>query len=103
MFIEKLKAVAKRPGMYLGEVTLGEAVHFVSGMDFMNDCFMLLPAFEQWICKKKLNIKSSAIGWEKVVQIYIEQQEIAPEKQVKAFFELLFEFLEDQSLLNEGG
>lgn len=101
MFIQKLKAIRARPGMYLGEVTLGEAIHFVSGMDIMNDCFVL-PPLSKWICSKKLNIKSE-VGWETLAKNYIEQQSIETKKQVEAFFDLLFEFLEDQNLLNEGG
>lgn len=102
MFIEKLKAVKARPGMYLAEPTLGEAISFVSGMDYMNKRFVLHQAFSKWICSKKLNIKS-AVVWQVLAKNYIEQQGIDTKKQAEAFFDLIFEFLEDQSLLNEGG
>lgn len=88
--------------MYIGEASLREAISFVSGMEMMLEKSCLSHAFSKWLCSKKLNFRSG-VSWEGLVPMYLEKQGIEPSKQVEAFFNLLFEFLEEQNLLTEGG
>jgi hypothetical protein len=98
LFIEKLKGIRKRPSMYMANVNLREAISFVSGMDLMLEKPTVLHEFSKWLCSEKLKIRSG-VSWEGLVPMYIEKQGIESNNQVEAFFDLLFEFFEDQKLL----
>lgn len=105
-FFNVLKELQKRPGMYMGEVNLKEAICFVAGMNMIFYHPLTMrdgePGFSdrdfsQWIYTEKLKQRPSACSWMTMIPVYFEKEEIGSEDEIKAFFDLFFEFLEDQN------
>jgi hypothetical protein len=91
-FIERLKAIKNRPGMYFPDNELIEATNFIAGMDLMQEN-PINEDFRKWLLKNKLRSRSS-VYWPKLVALYMENKKIDHEQQVEEFLNLIFEFLE---------
>ncbi len=95
LFIKHLQSIRQRPSMYCCD-NLNDTIFTVFGMDLMIDKSNFDKDFRVWLCSEKLKFQS-AVWWGGLVQEYLEKEKVEPQNQVVAFYDNLFEFLENKT------
>jgi hypothetical protein len=103
-FFDLLKALRKRPGMYLPHVSVDSLNSFLVGYtccnmhDGIGDFLASKVSFYDWIAMKESTILSPSMGWVEV----LKKTGVSDEEEFKRFFLYLDEYLvREACVLNE--
>ncbi len=99
LFVRKLTVVRKYPNMYFPTNTLISAMSFISGMDLMQKS-PIGQLFSSWLLTNKLKLESPC-HWSKLIELYMQENNILSEKQISVFLDILFEFLNESQNISE--
>jgi len=102
-FFKILKAIKKRPGMYIYPINLSSLRNFISGYNCSKSLFedtvcvlsRMSPSFNEWLAnKEKKMIFSTGNGWVEIIEFNSKTDQEAFEK----FFDYLEEYLAENGI-----